>query len=111
MHYDHIFRVPEGVIEDIADPASAMAIDFMGNFWIDRALAIWMSEYVTTVQSSMFGRRPSPRELREMAEQAIGHLISGGYLQEKGGRLETEIILKNGIFSVGRQVIEDFTGS
>lgn len=111
MHYDHIFKVPEGVIEDIEDPASAMAIDFMGNFWIDRALAIWMAEYATTVQSSMFGRQPSPQELREMAEQVIGELVSEGYLQEKGDRLETEINLKNGIFSVGRQVIEDFTGS
>ena len=103
--------MPEGAIEDIADPASAMAIDFIGNFWIDRALAIWMSEYATTVQSSIFGRQPSPRKLREMAEQAIGELVSEGYMHEKGDRLETKIILKNGIFSVGRQVIEDFTGS
>ncbi len=109
MHYDHIFTVPAGVIEDIEDPAAALAIDFVGNFWIDRGLAIWMSKYATTVQAGLFGRRPGPQELREMAEQAIAQLVSQGYLQEKGDRLETEIILKNGIFSVGRQVIEDFT--
>ena len=109
MHYDHIFKVPEGVIEDIEDPASAMAIDFVGNFWIDRALAIWMSEYATAVQMSIFGRKPSPQELREAAEQAIALWVLEGYLQENGDRLETKIMVKNGIFSVGRQVIEDFT--
>lgn len=109
LHYDHIFRVPAGVIEDIEDPASAMAIDFVGNFRIDRALAIWMSEYATTVQSSMFGRKPSPQELREAAEQTIQMMVSEGYLEENGDRLETRIIVKNGIFSVGRKVVEDFT--
>jgi uncharacterized protein YdgA (DUF945 family) len=111
MHYDHVFEVAEGAIEDINDQASAKAMDFVANFWIDRALALWLSEFTSRIQMGMSGRQPNPQEMREMAEQTIGEMISEGYIQENGERLETRILLKNGIFSVGRKVVEDFTGS
>ena len=70
-----------------------------------------MAEFTTHIQMSMFGGQPSPQELREAAEQMIGQLVSEGYFKEGGGRLEATIIMKDGLFSVGRKVVEDFSGA